>query len=60
MSNCFKIKDCDKYMYVKIIQIGYIMVYLYVDNILIIGSNDTIIKTIKIILTSKFEIKGLG
>lgn len=36
------------------------MVCLYVDDILIIGNNNNVIKAIKWILTNSFEIKYLG
>ena len=39
---------------------GYVIVYLYVDDMLIIGSNNDIIKATKRILTSEFDMKELG
>ncbi|KAK3016694.1 hypothetical protein RJ639_007099 [Escallonia herrerae] len=41
-------------------EIGYVIVCLYVDDMLIIGSNNEFIKATKKILTSKFEMKDMG
>ena len=60
MSNGFKINECDKCVYTKDTQNGYVMVCLYVDDMLIIGSNNEMIKTTKKILTSKFDMKDMG
>ena len=60
MSNGFRINECDKYVYIKDIANGYVIVCLYVDDMLIIGSNNNIIKAIKRMLTSEFDMKDLG
>jgi len=39
---------------------GYVIVYLYMDNMLILGSINHIIKSTKKILTNKLDIKDLG
>ncbi|KAK3003761.1 hypothetical protein RJ639_018390 [Escallonia herrerae] len=39
---------------------GYVIVCLYVDDMLIIGSNNEFIKATKKMLTSKFEMKDMG
>lgn len=44
----------------KNINYGYVIVSLYVDDMLIIGSTNEIIKATKNILINKFEIKDLG
>ena len=60
MSNDFKINECDKCVYVKNTNRGYVNVYLYVDDMLIIASNNEVIKSTKKLLTSKFDMKDLG
>lgn len=60
LSNGFKINECDKCVYTKNTQNGYVIVCLYVDDILIFGSNNDMIKSTKRILTSKFDMKDLG
>ena len=47
MSNGFKINECDKCVYIKNTSKGYVIVCLYVDDMLIIGSNNDMIKTTK-------------
>ena len=51
---------CDKCLYIKDTANGYVIVCLYVDDMLIIGSNNDIIKTTKRMLTSEFDMKDLG
>ena len=60
MSNGFRINDCDKCVYVKDTTFGSVIVCLYVDDMLIIGSNNDIIKAAKRMLTSQFDMKDLG
>ena len=60
MSNGFRINECDKCVYIKDTVNGYVIMYLYVDDMLIIGSNNDIIKATKRILTSEFDMKELG
>lgn len=60
LSNGFKINECDKCVYTKSTQHGYVIVCLYVDDMLIFGSNNDMIKSTKRILTSKFDMKDLG
>lgn len=47
VSNEFKIKERDKFVYVKSTQNGYLIVGLYVDGILIMDNNDTVLQTTK-------------
>ena len=47
MSNGFTINECDKCVYVKDTNNGYVIVCLYVDDMLILGSNNYIITTTK-------------
>ena len=60
MSNGFSINKCGKCVYIKDIANGYVIVCLYVDDMLIIGSNNDIIKATKRMLTNEFEMKDLG
>ena len=60
MSNGFGINECDKCVYIKDTTNGYAIVCLYVDDLLIIGSNNDIIKATKRMLTSEFDMKDLG
>ncbi|KAK6149115.1 hypothetical protein DH2020_016640 [Rehmannia glutinosa] len=61
MKECgFKINECDKCVYVKDTENGYVILCLYVDDMLIIGSNDKIIKSTKDMLNSRFDMKDMG
>ena len=60
LSDGFKINKCDKYVYVKSTDKGYVIVCLYVDGMLIIGSNNDMIKSTKKMLNKKFDTKDLG
>ena len=60
MLNEFKINKVDKCVYVKNTYKGYVIVCLYIDDMLILGNNDHIIKSTKKILTNKFDMKNLG
>ena len=60
MLNGFTINEYDKCVYVKVTNNGYVIVCLYVDDMLILGSNNYIITTTKKILFSKFNMKDLG
>ena len=60
MTNGFKINECDKCVYVKNTERGFVIICLYVDDILIMGSNNEIIKTTKEMFNNKFDMKDLG
>ena len=60
MSHGFKINKCDKFFYVKDTEHGYVIVCLYVDVMLIIGSDDKMITSTKIILNLRFHTKDMG
>ena len=60
MTNGFKINECDKCVYVKSNEHDHVIVRLYVDDMLIIGSNMNIIKKTKQMLANKFEMKDMG
>ena len=57
MSQGFKINEYDKCVYIKDIEHGYVIVYLYVDDMLIVDSSDKMIISIKNMLNSRFDIK---
>ncbi|CAM8908096.1 unnamed protein product [Rhodiola kirilowii] len=60
LSNGFKINECDKCIYIKTTENGYVILFLYVDDILIVGSNEIIVKSTKGILNSRFDMKDMG
>ena len=59
ITNGFKINECDKCVYIKDTENGYFILCLYVDDILIIGSDDKMIKSIKNVLNSRFNMKDM-
>ena len=60
LANGFKINECDKCVYVKSTNDSHVIVCLYVDDMLIMGTNKNIINSTKKILRSKFDMKDLG
>ena len=60
LSNGFKINECDKCVYVKSTNDSHVIVCLYVDDMLIMGTNKNIINSTKKMLRSKFDMKDLG
>ena len=60
MLNEFKINKVDKYIYMKNTDKIYVIICLYVEDMLILDNNDHIIKSTKKILTNKFDMKNLG
>ena len=60
MSNDSKINKCDKCIYAKSTPNGYVIVCLYMDDMLIFKSNNDIIKAIKKMLTKHFDMKDMG
>ena len=59
-SHDFKINECDKCVYVKDTKHRYVIVCLYVDDMLLIGSDNKMITFAKNMLNSRFEMKDLG
>ena len=57
MSHGFKINECDKCVYVEEVEHGYVIVCLYVDDMLIVGCDDKMITTTKNMLNSRFDMK---
>ncbi|KAA3466416.1 Zinc finger, CCHC-type [Gossypium australe] len=60
LSNDFKIKEVNKCVYVKNADKRYIIVCLYVDDMLIFYSNEYMIKSTKNMLTKSFDMKDSG
>ena len=60
LSNGFKINECDKCVYVKNTDNGYVILCLYVDDIIIVGSNDRMVRSTKHMLNSRFDMKDMG
>jgi len=60
LESSFKINECDKCVYTKDTTHGYVILCLYVDDMLIIGSDDKIIRSTKDMLKSKFDMKDIG
>ena len=60
LSNGFKINECDKCVYIKSTDNGYVIVCLYVDDMLIMGSNTQVINETKVMLKRNFDMKDMG
>ena len=60
MSHDFKINEHDKCVYVKDTKLGYVIVCLYIDDMLIVGSDEKMITFIINMLNSRFNMKDLG
>ncbi|CAM8905429.1 unnamed protein product [Rhodiola kirilowii] len=60
LSNGFKINECDKCVYSKNTEHGYVILCLYADDILIVGNNEELVKSTKTMLNSRFDMKDLG
>ena len=60
ITNGFRINECDKCVYIKHTENGYVILCLYVDDILIVGSDDKMIKSTKNMLNSRFDMKDMG
>ena len=60
MSHGFKFNECDKCVYVKDTKLGYVIVCLYVDEMIIVGSDDKMTASTKNILNSRFDMKDMG
>ena len=60
ISNGFSINDVDKYIYRKVENNSCIIMCLYVDDMLIFGTNLEVVIETKSFLRSKFDMKDLG
>ena len=60
MSHGFKINECDKCVYIKDTKHEYVIVGLYVGDMLIVSSDGKMIIFTKNMLNSRFEMKDMG
>ena len=60
LANYFKIIECDKCLYFKDTENGYVILCLYVDDMLIIGSDNKMVKFTKAMLSTRFDMKYVG
>ena len=60
MSHDFEINECDNCVYVKNTEHGYVIICMYVDDMLIVDSDDKMITSTKNMLNSRFDMKDLG
>ncbi|KAD0234951.1 hypothetical protein E3N88_44570 [Mikania micrantha] len=60
LNNGFKINECDKCVYVKNTTRGYVILCLYVDDMLIVGSDDMMIKSTKGMIKERFNMEDMG
>lgn len=60
LSNGFKINECDKCVYIKNAPNEYVIICLYVDDMLIMGNNSKVISSTKKMLTKHFDMKDMG
>ena len=58
--NDFKTNESDKCIYYKSFNNAHVIICLYVDDLLIFGTNIDVINTTKIFLKNNFDIKNLG
>lgn len=56
----FKINKCDKCVYAKNTKDDYVILCLHADDMLIIDSNDKMIKSTKEMLNSRFDVKDMN
>jgi hypothetical protein len=57
LSNEFKINEVDKCIYVRNTDKSYVIICLYVDDMLILDSNDHMIKFTRKMLIKKLDMK---
>ena len=60
IKNGFTINECDKRVYTKTVEDACIIICLYVDDLLILGTNIEAIKSTKRMLFNNFDMKDLG
>ena len=60
MSHGLKINECDKCVFVKQVEHRYVIVCMYIDDMLFVGSDDKMITSTKNILNSRFDMKDMG
>ncbi|GKA43538.1 auxin efflux carrier component 2 [Tanacetum coccineum] len=59
LSNDFQINECDKCVYVKQYKNAFVIIFLYVDDMLIMGTNMDVINQTKKMFSS-FDMKDMG
>ena len=60
ITNGFKINECDKCVYVKNTDKGYVIICFNVDDMLIIRSSQNMINSNKQMLNKIFDMKDMG
>ena len=60
MSQGFKVNECEKCVYVKDTEHGYVIICLFVDDMLIVNSDDKMIISTKTMFNSRFDMKNMG
>ena len=60
VSNGFRIHESDKYVYSKFANHRGVIICLYVDDMLIFGTDEETIIQTKLFLSSKFDMKDMG
>ena len=60
ISHGFRVNESDKCIYVKLKDNICTIVYLYVDDFLIFGSNIHVVNSVKQLLNAEFDMKDLG
>ena len=60
LSNGFKTNENDKCIYYKTFEDVHVIIFLYVDDLLIFGHNMDIINVAKMLLKNNFDMKDLG
>ena len=60
IENGFKTNECDKCIYHMCWNNSHVIICLYVDDLLIFGSNINVIDEAKNVLRSHFDMKDLG
>ena len=60
LNSGFKINECGKWVYVKDTSKGYVILCLYLDDMLIIGSDDKMIRSTKDMLKARFYMKDMS
>jgi len=60
LDNGFKTNESDNCIYYKSFNNIYVIIYLYIDDLLIFGSNKDIIDSTKLLLQNNFDMKNLS
>lgn len=60
IENGFKINECYNEFYIEDTENGYVILCLYIDYMIIVDSNDGMIKSIKDMLNSRINMKDMG